>query len=144
MNPAEALCPRLLIVAGPNGAGKTTVTDAGLAHRWFEGCEYINPDLIAQRELGDGMEASGSLDHELPTPLVPGTHVEHGRDRVVDLVEDLVVHVGNLATHRPRGRTRGAAPTGTSRQPGASRYGLRDTSGHSSNWSQLRPAPCPQ
>lgn len=45
--------PRLLIVAGPNGAGKTTVTDAGLAHQWFEGCEYINPDLIAQRELGD-------------------------------------------------------------------------------------------
>jgi predicted ABC-type ATPase len=45
--------PRLLIVAGPNGAGKTTITDQGLAHRWFEGCEYINPDLIAQRELGD-------------------------------------------------------------------------------------------
>lgn len=45
--------PRLLIVAGPNGAGKTTVTDAGLAHQWFAGCEYINPDLIAQRELGD-------------------------------------------------------------------------------------------
>lgn len=45
--------PRLLIVAGPNGAGKTTVTDAGLAHQWFEGCEYVNPAQIAQRELGD-------------------------------------------------------------------------------------------
>lgn len=51
MSPAEH--PRLLIVAGPNGAGKTTVTDAGLAHQWFEGCEYVNPDVIAQRELGD-------------------------------------------------------------------------------------------
>jgi predicted ABC-type ATPase len=40
-------------VAGPNGAGKTTVTDAGLAHQWFDGCEYVNPDVIAQRELGD-------------------------------------------------------------------------------------------
>jgi predicted ABC-type ATPase len=49
----RATRPRLLIVAGPNGAGKTTVTDAGLAHQWFAGCEYINPDLIAQRELGD-------------------------------------------------------------------------------------------
>ena len=45
--------PRLLIVAGPNGSGKTTVTETGLAHEWFEGCEYINPDFIAQRELGD-------------------------------------------------------------------------------------------
>jgi predicted ABC-type ATPase len=45
--------PRLLVVAGPNGAGKTTVTDQGLRHRWFAGCEYVNPDVIAQRELGD-------------------------------------------------------------------------------------------
>jgi predicted ABC-type ATPase len=45
--------PRLLVVAGPNGAGKTTITERGLAHEWFHGCEYINPDLIAQDELGD-------------------------------------------------------------------------------------------
>ena len=53
MRSAEVSRPRLLIVAGPNGAGKTTVTEAGLAHQWFDGCEYINPDIIAQRELGD-------------------------------------------------------------------------------------------
>jgi len=45
--------PRLLIVAGPNGAGKTTVTERGLAHEWFGGCEYINPDTIARDEFGD-------------------------------------------------------------------------------------------
>jgi predicted ABC-type ATPase len=45
--------PRLLVVAGPNGAGKTTITERGLAHEWFRGCEYVNPDLIAQDELGD-------------------------------------------------------------------------------------------
>jgi len=45
--------PRLLVVAGPNGAGKTTITEQGLAHEWFGGCEYINPDLIAQQEFGD-------------------------------------------------------------------------------------------
>jgi predicted ABC-type ATPase len=45
--------PRLLIVAGPNGSGKTTVTERGLAHTWFDGCEYINPDLIARDQFGD-------------------------------------------------------------------------------------------
>lgn len=53
MTPKPTERPRLLIVAGPNGAGKTTITDAGLAHQWFDGCEYINPDLIAQQEFGD-------------------------------------------------------------------------------------------
>ena len=43
--------PRLLVVAGPNGAGKTTVTERGLAHEWFSGCEYINPDFIARDEF---------------------------------------------------------------------------------------------
>ena len=45
--------PRLLVVAGPNGARKTTITERGLAHEWFQDCEYVNPDAIAQDELGD-------------------------------------------------------------------------------------------
>jgi predicted ABC-type ATPase len=45
--------PKLLLVAGPNGSGKTTVTERGLAHEWFAGCEYINPDFIARDEFGD-------------------------------------------------------------------------------------------
>jgi len=53
--------PRLLVVAGPNGAGKTTVTEAGLRHRWFAGCTYVNPDLIAQRELGDWNDPTAVL-----------------------------------------------------------------------------------
>jgi predicted ABC-type ATPase len=53
MTAASNSRPRLLVVAGPNGAGKTTITERGLAHEWFEGCEYVNPDLIAQRDLGD-------------------------------------------------------------------------------------------
>lgn len=51
MTPSEQ--PRMLLVAGPNGAGKTTVTERGLAHEWFAGCEYINPDFIARDEFGD-------------------------------------------------------------------------------------------
>ena len=45
--------PRLIIVAGPNGSGKTTITDKLLRHEWMDGCVYINPDLIAQKEFGD-------------------------------------------------------------------------------------------
>lgn len=43
--------PRLIIVAGPNGSGKTTITEQGLAHEWFDGCHYINPDLIAEHDF---------------------------------------------------------------------------------------------
>ncbi len=53
MNPANKQKPRLLVIAGPNGAGKTTVTERGLAHQWFAGCQYINPDFIARDEFGD-------------------------------------------------------------------------------------------
>ncbi len=53
--------PRLLVVAGPNGAGKTTITERGLAHEWFHDCEYINPDAIAQDELGDWNDAATVL-----------------------------------------------------------------------------------
>lgn len=53
--------PRLLLVAGPNGAGKTTVTERGLAHEWFAGCEYINPDIIARDEFGDWNSESAIL-----------------------------------------------------------------------------------
>lgn len=49
----EPIKPRVLLVAGPNGSGKTTITERGLAHEWFDGCEYINPDLIARDEFGD-------------------------------------------------------------------------------------------
>jgi predicted ABC-type ATPase len=44
--------PKLLIVAGPNGSGKTSVTGKILKHVWIEGCEYINPDNIAQDMFG--------------------------------------------------------------------------------------------
>ncbi len=54
--------PRLLVVAGPNGSGKTTVTERGLAHTWFAGCAYVNPDLIAQRELGDWNNPAAVLE----------------------------------------------------------------------------------
>ncbi len=53
MTADESKKPRLLVVAGPNGAGKTTITERGLAHEWFAGCDYINPDFIARDEFGD-------------------------------------------------------------------------------------------
>lgn len=53
--------PRLLIIAGPNGTGKTTLTEMGLRHAWFHGCEYVNPDLIAN-ELGDWNDTKTVLE----------------------------------------------------------------------------------
>lgn len=50
--------PRVIIVAGPNGSGKTTITERGLAHEWFGGCEYINADVIASDELKDNSETA--------------------------------------------------------------------------------------
>ena len=57
----DAERPRLLIVAGPNGSGKTTVTEQGLAHEWFAGCEYINADVIARDEFGDWNDPTAVL-----------------------------------------------------------------------------------
>jgi predicted ABC-type ATPase len=45
--------PWLIVIAGPNGAGKTSVTGKILQHEWYEGCTYINPDIIARDEFGD-------------------------------------------------------------------------------------------
>lgn len=49
----SALRPRLVVVAGPNGSGKTSITHQlhDLRHKWMVGCDYINPDDIAEREL---------------------------------------------------------------------------------------------
>ena len=46
--------PRLIVVAGPNGSGKTSITHQmrDLRHKWMVGCAYINPDDIAEHELG--------------------------------------------------------------------------------------------
>lgn len=45
--------PTLIIIAGPNGSGKTSITTQILRHQWLNDCVYINPDAIAQEELGD-------------------------------------------------------------------------------------------
>lgn len=45
--------PTLIVIAGPNGSGKTSITTQILKHEWIKGCVYINPDAIAQDELGD-------------------------------------------------------------------------------------------
>lgn len=45
--------PRLILIAGPNGTGKTEFTTEAFTQEWLQGCEYINPDQIAQNEFGD-------------------------------------------------------------------------------------------
>jgi predicted ABC-type ATPase len=40
------------VVAVPNGSGITTFTEKLLRHEWMKDCQYINPDLIAQKKFG--------------------------------------------------------------------------------------------
>ena len=53
--------PSLIVVAGPNGSGKTTITEKLLRHEWMGGCEYINPDLIAENEFGGWNSREASI-----------------------------------------------------------------------------------
>ena len=54
--------PVLIVVAGPNGSGKTSLTRDILAHRWIEGCRYVNPDDIAQDMFGDWNDPNAVLE----------------------------------------------------------------------------------
>ena len=54
--------PNLIVVAGPNGSGKTTITEKLLRHEWMEGCEYINPDVIAQEKFGGWDSEKGIIE----------------------------------------------------------------------------------
>ncbi len=45
--------PKLVVIAGPNGSGKTSITWKILEHEWVEGCQYVNPDNIANDIFGD-------------------------------------------------------------------------------------------
>ena len=51
--PQPANSPLLVVIAGPNGSGKTEFTRKALRHEWLRGCEYINPDDIANDRFGD-------------------------------------------------------------------------------------------
>ncbi len=55
--------PRLLVIAGPNGSGKTSITEQlhELKHQWMLGCDYINPDNIAQERFGGWNDAASVL-----------------------------------------------------------------------------------
>ncbi len=46
--------PVLIVIAGPNGSGKTTVTSQLLQSDWLEDAIYINPDIIAKKNLETG------------------------------------------------------------------------------------------
>lgn len=77
--------PRLLVVAGPNGSGKTTVTEAGLRHEWFDGCEYVNPDAIAQ-ELGDWNDPRHVLEAAREAERRREACLKHGRSLAFESV----------------------------------------------------------
>lgn len=54
--------PVLVVIAGPNGSGKTELTTRVLRHEWLAGCEYVNPDNIAQERFGDWNSPKAMLE----------------------------------------------------------------------------------
>ena len=78
--------PRLLVVAGPNGSGKTTVTEQVLKHRWFDGCEYINPDNIAEQQYGGWNSAEAVLQAANHAQALRERCLAEGRDMAFETV----------------------------------------------------------
>ncbi|MDB6062808.1 MAG: family ATPase [Verrucomicrobiaceae bacterium] len=56
----DNLKPRLIVVGGPNGSGKTSITEQLLHNTWMQGCEYVNPDVIADTKF-DGWNDPASI-----------------------------------------------------------------------------------
>jgi predicted ABC-type ATPase len=65
----DFLKPRLIVVAGPNGAGKTSITEQLLRHVWMDGCEYVNPDVIAKESFGDWNAPSAAIPVRATKPV---------------------------------------------------------------------------
>jgi len=58
----NSLKPVLIVIAGPNGSGKTSITSQILKHEWVRDSTYINPDNIAENELGGWNSSSAILE----------------------------------------------------------------------------------
>ena len=80
--------PRLLVVAGPNGSGKTSITEQlyELKHKWMAGCEYINPDKIAQEKYGDWNNRESVLKAAQEAELLRWKFLDEKRDFAFETV----------------------------------------------------------
>jgi predicted ABC-type ATPase len=78
--------PKLLVVAGPNGSGKTSVTGKILKHQWIEGCEYINPDIIARDVFGDWNSAEAIIKAAQYAESRREECIAHGRSLIFETV----------------------------------------------------------
>lgn len=80
--------PRLLLIAGPNGSGKTSITEQlyELKHKWMAGCEYINPDTIAQTEFDGWNDVASILKAAQEAERRRWKCLEEGRDFAFETV----------------------------------------------------------
>lgn len=80
--------PRLIVVAGPNGSGKTSITFQlrELRHKWMAGCMYINPDDIAEHELGGWNDQTSVLRAAVLATERRETCLREGRDFAFETV----------------------------------------------------------
>ena len=94
--------PKLLVIAGPNGSGKTSVTGKLLQHGWKEGCEYINPDIIARDVYGDWNSPEAVMAAARDASARRESCVAEGRSLIFETVMSASekVHFINMARDR--------------------------------------------
>ncbi len=80
--------PRLLVIAGPNGSGKTSITEQlyELKHQWMSGCDYINPDNIANEQFGGWNDSKAVLRAAQVATEQRWTCLKEGRDFAFETV----------------------------------------------------------
>ncbi len=80
--------PRLLIIAGPNGSGKTSITEQliKIEHPWMFGCDYINPDNIAETKFGGWNNQEAVLKAAQEATVWRRKCLEEGRDFAFETV----------------------------------------------------------
>ena len=86
--------PVLVVIAGPNGSGKTELTTRVLGHEWLEGCEYINPDNIAQERFGDWNSPKAILEAARYATAVRRECLAHRRSLAFETVFSTEEKVG--------------------------------------------------
>ncbi len=97
--------PRLLVIAGPNGSGKTSITEQlhELKHHWMLGCDYINPDNIAQTQFGDWNNQEATLNAAKAATAWRWKCLEEGRDFAFETVFSTQEKVDFLKEAKRRG-----------------------------------------
>lgn len=92
----QVMKPRLIVIAGPNGSGKTSITEELLRHDWTSGCDYINPDNIANTEFGGWDSEDAFIKAAQAAEKIRDRHLKDGNSFVFETVMSTADKIGFL------------------------------------------------